>query len=124
MQRLKRVYLLIGLPTVIISLIDLFYITVNRYEIVLNLSFYMRISIIAGIFVISIRLIKKIDKIFVERLIELNLMKSRQEVIEDFRELSIEKHEISRKLQIIQSYAKMKKYKELETYLSQDGDNV
>lgn len=123
MQKLKRVYLLIGTATVIIALLDLFYITVNRYEIVLNLSFYARFLIMVGIFVVGIRLIKKIDEIFVGRLIELNLVQSNKEVIDDHKDISIEKHEISRKLQIIQSYAKMKKYNELDIFLSQEIDS-
>jgi len=123
MQRLKKVYLFIGTAIVIIALIDLFYITKFRYDIVLSMEFYLRVTLMTSIFIVGIRLIRKIDRIFVDRLIELNLMKSRQEVVEDFRDVAIEKHEITRKLQIVQSYAKMKKYKELESYLQKELDN-
>lgn len=73
-----------------------------------------------AIFLIGIRLIRKIDRIFVDKMIDLNLERSKQEVIDDFRDMAIEKHEITRKLQIIQSYAKMKKYQELEKYISEE----
>lgn len=120
MQRLKKVYLFIGIAIVIIALIDLFYITIFRYEIVLNINFFIRASLMMFIFIFGIRLIRKIDKIFVDRILELNLMRSQKEVMDDYRDLSIEKHEITRKLQIIQSYAKMKKYDELEVYLTEE----
>ena len=120
MQRLKKVYLFIGIAIVIIALIDLFYITIFRYEIVLNINFFIRSSLMMFIFIFGIRLIRKIDKIFVDRILELNLMRSQKEVMDDYRDLSIEKHEITRKLQIIQSYAKMKKYDELEVYLTEE----
>ena len=120
MQRLKKVYLFIGIAIVIIALIDLFYITMFRYEIVLNLNFFIRASLMMFIFIFGIRLIRKIDRIFVDRILELNLMRSQKEVMDDYRDISIEKHEITRKLQIIQSYAKMKKYDELEVYLTEE----
>jgi len=120
MQRLKKVYLFIGIAIVIIALIDLFYITIFRYEIVLNINFFIRASLMMFIFIFGIRLIRKIDKIFVDRILELNLMRSQKEVMDDYRDISIEKHEITRKLQIIQSYAKMKKYDELEVYLTEE----
>ena len=123
MQRLKKVYLFIGIAIVIIALIDLFYITMFRYEIVLNLNFFIRASLMMFIFIFGIRLIRKIDKIFVDRILELNLMRSQKEVMDDYRDISIEKHEITRKLQIIQSYAKMKKYDELEVYLTEELDD-
>lgn len=120
MQRLKKVYLFIGIAIVIIALIDLFYITIFRYEIVLNLNFFIRASLMMFIFIFGIRLIRKIDKIFVDRILELNLMRSQKELLDDYRDISIEKHEITRKLQIIQSYAKMGKYDELEVYLTEE----
>ncbi|MBI9013632.1 MAG: hypothetical protein JEZ08_15470 [Clostridiales bacterium] len=120
MQRLKKVYLFIGIAIVIIALIDLFYITMFRYDIILNLDFFIRASLMMFIFIFGIRLIRKIDKIFVDRILELNLMRSQKEVMDDYRDISIEKHEITRKLQIIQSYAKMKKYDELEVYLTEE----
>ena len=120
MQRLKKVYLFIGIAIVVIALIDLFYITMFRYEIVLNLNFFIRASLMMFIFIFGIRLIRKIDRIFVDRILELNLMRSQKEVMDDYRDISIEKHEITRKLQIIQSYAKMKKYDELEVYLTEE----
>lgn len=120
MQRLKKVYLFIGIAIVVIALIDLFYITMFRYEIVLNLNFFIRASLMMFIFIFGIRLIRKIDKIFVDRILELDLMRSQKEVMDDYRDISIEKHEITRKLQIIQSYAKMKKYDELEAYLTEE----
>lgn len=122
MQKLKKVYLFIGTAIVVIALIDLFYITKFRYEIVLNLDFLIRTSLMTFIFIFGIRLIRKIDKIFVDRILELNVLRSRQEVLDDYRDVAIEKHEITRKLQIIQSYAKMKKYDELEEYLQQELD--
>lgn len=120
MQRLKKVYLFIGIAIVLVALIDLFYITKYQYDIVLNTSFYLRVFLITGIFIIGIRLIRKIDTIFVDQLIEMNMDKSREEVIEDYKDMTIEKHEITRKLQIIQSYAKMKKLDELEAYLNDE----
>ncbi len=122
MHRLKRIYLLIGLATVFIALMDLFYITINQEIVTLNLIFYTRIIIMISIFAIGIRLILMTDKIFVDKFIEKNLMESKKEVIEDYRDISIEKHEISRKLQIIQSYVKMKRYDELDEFLSKDID--
>ena len=74
----------------------------------------------ALIFIFGIRLIRKIDRIFVDRILELNVLRSQREVVDDYRDVAIEKHEITRKLQIIQSYAKMKKYDELETYLEDE----
>lgn len=118
MQRLKNVYLFIGLAIVIIALLDLFYITMNCDEVVLNMDFFVRVALMTAIFIIGLRLIRKIDRIFVDKIIDLNLERSKQEVIDDFRDVAIEKHEITRKLQIIQSYAKMKKYDELEDYIS------
>jgi hypothetical protein len=120
MDRLKKVYLFIGVTIVLIALIDLFYITKYRYEIVLNASFYLRFFLMASIFVVGIRLIRKIDHIFVDQLLEMNMLKSTEEVLEDYRDLAIEKHEITRKLQIIQSYAKMKRYDDLELFLNQE----
>lgn len=120
MQRLKNVYLFIGFAIVVIALLDLFYITMNRYEVVLNIDFFIRVGLMTSIFIIGIRLIRKIDCIFVDKMIDLNLERSKQEVIDDFRDMAIEKHEITRKLQIIQSYAKMKKYQELEKYISEE----
>jgi len=72
------------------------------------------------IFIFGIRLIRKIDRIFVDRILELNVIRSQREVVDDYRDVAIEKHEITRKLQIIQSYAKMKKYDELESYLENE----
>ena len=46
MDRLKKVYLFIGVTIVLIALIDLFYITKYRYEIVLNASFYLRFFLV------------------------------------------------------------------------------
>lgn len=120
MEKLKKVYLFIGSAIVLVALFDLFYITDERYNIVLNIEFFIRVFLMGAIFLVGIRLIRKIDRIFVDQLIEMNLTKSREEVIEDYRDVSIEKHEITRKLQIIQSYAKMKKFKELEQYLDQE----
>jgi len=120
MQRLKKVYLFIGTAIVIIALIDLFYITKFRYSIVLNLSFFIRFLLMTFIFIFGIRLIRKIDRIFVDRILELNVIRSQREVVDDYRDVAIEKHEITRKLQIIQSYAKMKKYDELESYLENE----
>lgn len=120
MERLKKVYLFIGSTIVLIALFDLFYITNNRYDIVLNTGFYLRAGLMITIFLVGIRLIQKIDRIFVDQLIEMKISKSREEVIEDYRDVSIEKHEITRKLQIIQSYAKMKKFQELEDYLDKE----
>ncbi len=40
--------------------------------------------------------------------------------MEDYKDLAIEKHEISRKLQMVQSYAKMKKYDELALFLDEE----
>lgn len=120
MDRLKKVYLFIGVTIVLIALIDLFYITKYRYEIVLNASFYLRFFLMAAIFLVGIRLIRKIDHIFVDQLLEMNMLKSTEEVLEDYRDLAIEKHEITRKLQIIQSYAKMKRYDDLELFLNQE----
>lgn len=122
MQRLKKVYLFIGIAIVIIALIDLFYITKFRYSIILNADFFVRALLMMFIFVFGIRLIRKIDKIFVDRILELNLMRSQKEVLDDYRDMAIEKHEITRKLQIIQSYAKMKKYDELDVYLAEELD--
>lgn len=73
-----------------------------------------------AIFLVGIRLIRKIDHIFVDQLLEMNMLKSTEEVLEDYRDLAIEKHEITRKLQIIQSYAKMKRYEDLEAFLNQE----
>lgn len=120
MQRLKKVYLFIGIAIVIIALIDLFYITMNRYEIVLNLDFFIRAVLMTFIFVFGIRLIRSIDHIFVNRILEMDVRRSQKEVVDDYRDVAIEKHEITRKLQIIQSYAKMKKYDELESYLENE----
>ncbi len=120
MHKLKRVYLLIGLATVFIALMDLFYITINQDDVVLNFQFYMRIGIMISTFAIGIRLILRIDKIFVDKFIEKKLSDSQKKVMEDYREISMEKHEISRKLQIIQSYVKMKRYDELDVFLSRD----
>lgn len=120
MERLKKVYLFIGSAIVLVALFDLFYITDERYNIILNIKFYVRVFLMGAIFLVGIRLIRKIDRIFVDQLIDMNLTKSREEVIEDYRDVSIEKHEITRKLQIVQSYAKMKKFKELEQYLDQE----
>lgn len=120
MQRLKKVYLFIGTAIVIIALIDLFYITKFRYDITLNLSFFIRFFLMTFIFIFGIRLIRKIDRIFVDRILELNVIRSQKEVIDDYRDVAIEKHEITRKLQIIQSYAKMKKYDELDNYLENE----
>ncbi len=120
MQRLKKVYLFIGTAIVIIALIDLFYITKFRYDIVLNFNFFFRVTLMALIFIFGIRLIRKIDRIFVDRILELNVLRSQREVIDDYRDVAIEKHEITRKLQIVQSYAKMKKYDELEAYLEDE----
>lgn len=120
MQRLKKVYLFIGTAIVVIALIDLFYITKFRYEIVLNLNFFVRFFLMTFIFIFGIRLIRKIDRIFVDRILELNVIRSQREVVDDYRDVAIEKHEITRKLQIIQSYAKMKKYDELESYLENE----
>lgn len=122
MQKLKKVYLFIGTAIVVIALIDLFYITKFRYEIILNFDFLIRASLMTFIFIFGIRLIRKIDRIFVDRILELNVLRSRQEVLDDYRDVAIEKHEITRKLQIIQSYAKMKKYDELEGYLQEELD--
>ena len=120
MDRLKKVYLFIGVTIVLIALIDLFYITKYRYEIVLNANFYLRFFLMTAIFLVGIRLIRKIDHIFVDQLLEMNMLKSTEEVLEDYRDLAIEKHEITRKLQIIQSYAKMKRYDDLELFLNQE----
>lgn len=120
MQKLKKVYLFIGTAIVVIALIDLFYVTKFRYEIILNFDFLIRALLMTLIFIFGIRLIRKIDTIFVDRILELNVLRSRQEVLDDYRDVAIEKHEITRKLQIIQSYAKMKKYDALETYLQEE----
>lgn len=120
MERLKKVYLFIGSAIVLIALFDLFYITAHQEHIVLDNMFYLRVFLMGTIFAIGLRLIKKIDKIFVDQLIEMNLSKAQEEVVEDYRDMAIEKHEISRKLQIVQSYAKMKKYDELENYLNEE----
>lgn len=120
MQKLKKVYLFIGTAIVVIALIDLFYITKFSYDIVLNFSFFVRVFLMTAIFVFGIRLIRTIDKIFVDRILELNMNRSQKEVIDDYRDVAIEKHEITRKLQVIQSYAKMKKYDELEEYLENE----
>lgn len=120
MERLKKVYLFIGSAIVLVALVDMFYITANKYEIVLNVDFYIRFALMIAIFIVGIRLIRKIDSIFVDQLIDMNLSKAREEVIEDYRDVAIEKHEITRKLQIIQSYVKMKKFNELETYLESE----
>jgi hypothetical protein len=120
MNRLKKVYLFIGTVIVLIALMDLFYITKFRYDIVLNAEFFMRFFLMTSIFIVGIHLIKKIDRIFVDQLIEMNLSKSKEEVMEDYRDLAMEKHEITRKLQMIQSYAKMKRYDELEVFLDKE----
>lgn len=73
-----------------------------------------------AIFIVGIRLIRKIDRIFVDELLEINLQKSTEEVMEDYKDLAIEKHEITRKLQIVQSYAKMKRFDDLEQFLDRE----
>jgi len=120
MDRLKKVYLFIGTAIVVVALVDLFYITINKDRIVLNMEFFFRFILMAVIFIVGIRLIRKIDRIFVNELLEMNLQQATEEVMDDYRELSIEKHEISRKLQIVQSYAKMKKYDELAEFLDKE----
>ena len=120
MEKLKKVYLFIGTAIVAIALIDLFFITRFRYNVVLNVDFFIRVTLMTFIFIFGIRLIRKIDRIFVDRILELNVLRAKQAVMDDYRDVSIEKHEITRKLQIIQSYAKMKKYDDLEAYLQSE----
>ncbi|MCH4887141.1 hypothetical protein EZV73_06145 [Acidaminobacter sp. JC074] len=120
MEKLKKVYLFIGTAIVAIALIDLFFITRFRYNVVLNVDFFIRVTLMTFIFIFGIRLIRKIDRIFVDRILELNVLRAKQAVMDDYRDVSIEKHEITRKLQIIQSYAKMKNYDELEAYLQSE----
>jgi len=120
MERLKKVYLFIGIAIVFIALLDMFYITMYRYEIILNFEFFFRFFMMASIFFVGLHLIKKIDRIFVEELLETNLQQSTEEVLEDYRDLAIEKHEITRKLQMIQSYAKMKRFDDLELFLDEE----
>lgn len=120
MEKLKKVYLFIGTAIVAIALIDLFFITRFRYNVVLNIDFFIRVTLMTFIFIFGIRLIRKIDRIFVDRILELNVSRSKQAVMDDYRDVAIEKHEITRKLQIIQSYAKMRNYDDLEAYLQSE----
>ncbi len=114
MHKLKLVYIFIGLATVIIALTDMFYITINRYEIIINAMFFLRVSILLGIFIEGIKIIKKIEKTFIDIFVNSNVKLAEEKIFEDHREIIIEKHEIARKLQIVQSYVKMKKLDELE----------
>ena len=120
MHKLKLVYIFIGLATVIIALTDMFYITINRYEIIINAMFFLRVSILLGIFIEGIKIIKKIEKTFIDIFVNSNVKLAEEKIFEDHREIIIEKHEIARKLQIVQSYVKMKKLDELEKFLEEE----
>lgn len=110
MQNLKKVYFLIILATVIIAIFDVYYITTNSFDIIIEKGFYIKSIMLGCIFLIDIHIIKKIDEVLVAQLIKLNL------VSETRREM-IDKHEVSRKLQVMQSYVKMNKTVELEEYI-------
>lgn len=120
MRKLKLVYIFIGLATVSIALTDMFYITRSRYDIILNDMFFLRVSILLGIFILGVKIIRKIEKTFIEIFIDSNVKAAEEKILEEHKEIIIEKHEIARKLQIIQSYVKLKKLDELEFFLANE----